>query len=78
MSRPGCSPFSYTDVFSPGFALRGHLGGASLQVRPLRQRGFEYRLAGACAAEPRPKSLTTRSALASGVDHTLQLGTDCW
>ena len=33
------------EVFSPGFALRGHLGDASLQVRPLRRRGAECRRA---------------------------------
>jgi hypothetical protein len=26
------------EVFSPGFAFRGRLGRASLQVKPLRQR----------------------------------------
>ncbi len=49
-----------TEVFSPGFAVRGPLGEASLQVRPLGQRSAECRLPGACAEGPRPKSLTTR------------------
>jgi hypothetical protein len=52
--------YNDTEVFSPGCAARKWLGEASLQVRPLRQRSVECRLAGAGAAEPRPKSLTTR------------------
>jgi NAD(P)-dependent dehydrogenase (short-subunit alcohol dehydrogenase family) len=48
------------EVFSPGFAVRGRLGKASLQVRPLCQRSVECRLPAACAEDPRPKSLTTR------------------
>ncbi len=48
------------EVFSPGFAVGGRIGEASLQVRPLRQRSDECHLPGACAEGPRPKSLTTR------------------
>ena len=50
------------EVFSPGFAVRGRLGEASLQVRPLCQRTVECRLPGARAEGSRPKSLTTRSS----------------
>ena len=49
-----------SEVFSPGFAVRGRLREASLQVRPLSQRSVGCRLPGACAEGPRPKSLTTR------------------
>ena len=48
------------EVSSPGFAVCGPLGDASLQVRPLCQRSVECRLPGACVEGPCPKSLTTR------------------
>jgi hypothetical protein len=60
-SRPAATLLvGLSEVFSPGFAVCGRLGEASLQVRPLRQRSAECRLAGACAERPRPESLRTR------------------
>ena len=49
-----------SEVFSPGFAVRGRLGEASLQVRPLCQRSAGCRLPRGCAKGLCPKSLTTR------------------
>jgi hypothetical protein len=47
--QPSNNPFS--EVFSPGFAVRGRLGEASLQIRPLCQRSVECRL-----PEPAPRT----------------------
>src|SRR4051794_5611270 len=49
-----------SEVFSPGFAVHGRAGEASLQVSAMSQRSVECRLAGACSEELRSKSLTTR------------------
>ncbi len=56
----GRTPSPYSEVFSPGFAVRGRLGEASLQVKPLCRRSVEGHPPGACVEGPRPKSLTTR------------------
>src|SRR4051795_13235638 len=60
-ARDTANPFGWpTEVFSPGFAVHGRAGEASLQVSAMSQRSVECRLAGACSEELRSKSLTTR------------------
>jgi hypothetical protein len=49
-----------SEVFSPGFAVRGCLAEASMQVPPMCQRRVECCPAGAGAEELRLMSLRTR------------------
>src|SRR3954471_21641700 len=55
-----CTEAADNEAFSPGFAVHGRAGEASLQVSAISRWSVECRLAGACAEEPRSKSLTTR------------------
>jgi hypothetical protein len=71
--RPGS-----TEVFSPGFAVQGRAGEASLQVSAASRPSVECLLGGACSEGPRWKSLTTRCRPGQRRRSQPSTGTDSW